>query len=1222
MTKDKPNYREKGRAVFLAAIMVLSVVAMSASLVGVGAASAQSFSPVGADDINLDEGDEQTQDVTFEVQLDGNDNEDITLDFSEGEAEDGANLDFTGVEAIEDGDFTADPAEGDFDAGEQEVTFNLENTDEESVTDEVTVTLDVDTEEASPDTPNHEVTAEQAGSDIQIDYNVFESADAFLEVSDLSAQAVAESGETIEVSANIENTGGDDVEDASVQYHLDDNGIGFEDPFAGDDAAVSLEQEVTLDSGADEDVTFTVDIPADDEAFNGDYPLIEDEGGPAEHGVFTADSGQTADLAIYDSDDRGFIEGDVRDTDLNEISNVEDVVIEITRSDTEEDPVRVLSPDEDGEFITDVPATPDGVDYDIEAELEGFESFERQDLTVQSGDSQTANIRLERIISPDDITVTPEESSGLVGDEFDLEAFVTTDDEVDEEGDPILEQPFEGATIETEVLNEDFDDVIEVESDAEETDEDGLQDFVVSVDEEALDDDVLVVESDIEFEVQEGDEVVDTVNVEFRQVIPDGDSTIFGEVESTDIDTEGVNAHAILADELANNEITVDLTDLEAEDDEQDLRLVEINEDTENDILNPQAEYLWNNADDEQINVEEVDFGEAGEGLTVTAQENVTNEDALELVVLAPGDYAVQLADEEGEFEDADDLEATEEQNDADLEADDMLDLTWTGIEDRTVNEDATDAILVDETDEDGQFVFENVFTDLQQGEEYAVVVGDEQSAITTEYNVETFDDDAYFLQSAFEVSEVDVDADAIDITNVGTLDDASEIEDFEENLDEFEDQSDEERQDIPRDGETIDVIDVSTFVEDDDFELGAEASVSVEDIEGFDGEFVTAADVADYEISEEGDEITIDTEDGSATVFLQMDGPINEDIEATIEADLIDEPAEDSTDKLFSGVISADYETGQLSGIVTDDDNNPVVATVYADTFNAEGLTFDVEPAEEGDLEGEWEVSLYDGDDIEEDALVQTVTVDREDVENFDFSAFDEDISVDQNVELVTETGGDASYTLSPVVADDGDGAGTTVTGVSEGGETGTASAAVFPGATATANVVIPDASPAQFTVSDLEPEDATVDQGDLIDVSATVTNVGDVTASTDVELRLDDNVVDSTTTDELEAGEDETVVFENVDTDELEGEFEHGVFVVDDDGEVIDSQTGTLTVEEANENDGDNSSDLSEYNTADDGTVDASGLDAAFADWQAGDLGADDLDEVFSAWQAGASV
>ncbi|MBX0324347.1 hypothetical protein EGH21_15055 [Halomicroarcula sp. F13] len=109
---------------------------------------------------------------------------------------------------------------------------------------------------------------------------------------------------------------------------------------------------------------------------------------------------------------------------------------------------------------------------------------------------------------------------------------------------------------------------------------------------------------------------------------------------------------------------------------------------------------------------------------------------------------------------------------------------------------------------------------------------------------------------------------------------------------------------------------------------------------------------------------------------------------------------------------------------------------------------------------------------------------------------------------------------------------------------------------ATATLTVEEPP-EPASFQVSDLSPTDVTVTQGDVIDVSATVENTGEQTATQTVEFRLDGTTIASQDV-ELEPGESTTVSFENIDTSGLDtGEYTHGVYTEDD------SATATLTVE-----------------------------------------------------------
>jgi plastocyanin len=97
-----------------------------------------------------------------------------------------------------------------------------------------------------------------------------------------------------------------------------------------------------------------------------------------------------------------------------------------------------------------------------------------------------------------------------------------------------------------------------------------------------------------------------------------------------------------------------------------------------------------------------------------------------------------------------------------------------------------------------------------------------------------------------------------------------------------------------------------------------------------------------------------------------------------------------------------------------------------------------------------------------------------------------------------------------------------------------------------------------AVFEVSDLTPADATVTQGDLVDVSATVTNTGDADGERDVDMVIDGNVV-ATESLALTAGADQTVSFADVDTVSLTpGEHTHTVDTGDD------QVSGTLTVEE----------------------------------------------------------
>ncbi|MFC4541930.1 hypothetical protein ACFO5R_08315 [Halosolutus amylolyticus] len=98
-------------------------------------------------------------------------------------------------------------------------------------------------------------------------------------------------------------------------------------------------------------------------------------------------------------------------------------------------------------------------------------------------------------------------------------------------------------------------------------------------------------------------------------------------------------------------------------------------------------------------------------------------------------------------------------------------------------------------------------------------------------------------------------------------------------------------------------------------------------------------------------------------------------------------------------------------------------------------------------------------------------------------------------------------------------------------------------------------------FDVSNLEPMDVTVTQGDVIDVSATITNTGEAEATQTVEFRVDGEALASEEVT-LAGDENETVTFEGIDTAALEpGDYTHGVYTEDA------NQTATLTVEAAEE-------------------------------------------------------
>ncbi|MCU4927058.1 hypothetical protein OB905_13900 [Halobacteria archaeon AArc-dxtr1] len=99
-----------------------------------------------------------------------------------------------------------------------------------------------------------------------------------------------------------------------------------------------------------------------------------------------------------------------------------------------------------------------------------------------------------------------------------------------------------------------------------------------------------------------------------------------------------------------------------------------------------------------------------------------------------------------------------------------------------------------------------------------------------------------------------------------------------------------------------------------------------------------------------------------------------------------------------------------------------------------------------------------------------------------------------------------------------------------------------------------------ASFDVDDLSPGDITVPADEMVDVSATIANVGDEDGEQDIELRVDGDATDVQTVS-LDGGDEETVEFD-VDTSEHgSGEIEYGVYSDDDD------ETATIELIDASE-------------------------------------------------------
>jgi hypothetical protein len=306
----------------------------------------------------------------------------------------------------------------------------------------------------------------------------------------------------------------------------------------------------------------------------------------------------------------------------------------------------------------------------------------------------------------------------------------------------------------------------------------------------------------------------------------------------------------------------------------------------------------------------------------------------------------------------------------------------------------------------------------------------------------------------------------------------------------------------------------------------------------------VTAGDLIDVsaDVTNTGDETA------TQTVEFRLDL----DNSGTLEADevLTSTPVElaggESQTVSFTDLDTTGLSGEYLHGIFTDDDSATATITVSEPVPEAFEVTNLQAPA-----------TATAGDLIDVSADV-TNTGDESATKTVEFR-----LDVDQSGTLDADEALDSvSLTLAS-----GETQPVTFTGIDTTGLSGEyLHGVVSPDTAATATITVSEPVPATFEVSNLQAP-ATVTQGDVIDVSADVTNTGDESATKTVEFRLDlddDASIDDETAFlsedvTLAPGETQTVTFSGIDTASLVADtYVHGVVTPDD------VATATLTVEE----------------------------------------------------------
>jgi hypothetical protein len=1046
-----------------------------------------------------------------------------------------------------------------------------------------------DTSAIALETNNYFNASNQPFATVNTDERNATTGAGFFEVTNLNLPSSAQAGDEVDVSATVTNTNGAQITqdiDLLVNGTLDNS------------------TTVTLASGESTNVEFTFDTSG----LAGNVPVE----------IASDDDNVTGTITVSDPGDRGILTGDVRDTSGSRISDAGGINVTITAEaeDTPELSSDVVVVDDialadfnglaqeqanidaagfnntgQDSYTINLPTFGGEANYSISADLEGFLSFGGSKI-IQQGDTASQDIRLERIVNADNLEVVDPTEDPVdvdpVDDSVDITTLVETEDTA-----PVGQlSPLADAEVVTDVTA--FDDPngeltagdVSINPGTTTTDSNGNAVFTVSLDLNGagvspgdLDQDIT---AEVEFEATNGG-VTDTQNVTFVAEPPSGDGTISGTVDEVDEDiplgadniepATGVNVHAVTVERAAQN--TVGATGFGfgfgepsaqqappamtlAADENVTVRLVD---DDTGEILDVRTDYLFSTPQFDGVALRQ---NTSAPGTGFDAVDTDGNGGEFGVTVLEDGEYTVQVSDD-GSFDNPDTVDRNARN-----------DLSYEATEERYSN---VSAVPTDETNSQGDFELLNLYTEGEDGKSYVVIAGDGNADVGFanaagygSLSVQQNANPAAGNEIDLSVQEFGVAADTVDATNVGTLPSADDVDaDYSDDLDEFADTSDNVRQEVPRDNSTVDVIDLRTFVEEDDTNVGATVTVSFTAPTRFDGDFLNTAvngTVENYDATT--NEITVDTGDnGEAAVFLESDdAALNDDVNVSVTAE-IENIDTDTTLKEFVGVLDQEYLSGSITGVVTDENDNPVDARVYVTEFVDQdaGVEVTFEPDDIGALD-EFTATVTEtatGD------VIETVELTSNEMQNFSFQGFSSNLTLgagEDPYQLLADRAADRT-TLAPVPAvpedldPDDDRVSYALRGVSAQNQTGTSvSTFVEVDRTSTASVVI-DAVETEFLLTGLSPEDATVQQGDSLTVSADVANIGDFDDTQEITLEVENDAGDVTElasqSVELDAGGTTTVEFNVDNVDLAPGDYTHTVSSDDT------SVSGNLTVEEA---------------------------------------------------------
>ncbi|WP_257297824.1 surface glycoprotein [Haloarchaeobius sp. FL176] len=627
---------------------------------------------------------------------------------------------------------------------------------------------------------------------------------------------------------------------------------------------------------------------------------------------------------------------------------------------------------------------------------------------------------------------------------------------------------------------------------------------------------------------------------------------------------------------------------------------------------------MWNQ--DEQVGLVDslnTTNNDVGQGFFATDR-NDDSQSAFLITPLEAGNYTVQVSTKQTNASREASIGTTPDDPFQNVSATDVVIQTSENLtSDQAAADSSADGPqLIDETNEDGDYLLDQLYTDGQAGVYYTIIAEktgydrDFADVLVTENGAtyEDQNDETLVLEERDVDPVVNIDAIALLPSTDAAPSDAANPDAYEEYA--YNNQSDGFTQVLPRDDSAVEVDLLQTTAESSGDPINGTVTVTVPDNElgstdanedNFNGEWTNVAGGTILSQDSVNNTITVATgDDGQAILWLQSDvstqdlgvvtPPAGTPADAVTDEGFFsgvyaqsttDEGATDATAKAITGIT----QFGSLSGIVTDESNNPIAdAGVWVEAFQLNENSVEVRIERLNNTHAT--VSIYEDsynasqpgfEPAELDNsnfLVTSEAVAFEDLANYRFEDFNSTVrqqyglvapDPDSGFTLYTKSDNDAGflgkYTLprvpakasnnqysvraeSPVQQLPGLGDGQTRASVTDD-----------------VNLVIVGATPSDFQVSNLGVDPVNATSGDTVTVTADIENGGSVASTEDatIEVLNGSTVVSTqTVTTEIISGGETVTISSAIDTTGLDaGSYTVQVSSSDD------TEATTLTIE-----------------------------------------------------------